>query len=154
MNGKEVKAAIERLRSQCGGSFGYSLNDVANAFLGESHGMGIASSSKLRDALIALLEQADPDTHVELPKDADGLTWHIGDAIEDGTVLKEIMLAKYGWNFVGVPAIDPSIHRHFRLTVEEVLCEFASEWFAVNGDAGLVAEYANRIRELVRDEQR
>jgi len=149
MTSDEVKAAIERLRSQCDGSFGYSPND---AFLGVSYGMGVVSSSKLRDALIALLEQADPDTHVELPRDVDGLTWHIGDAIEDGTVIKEFMLTKYGWNFMGVPAIDPSIHRHFK-SVEEVLREFASEWSDVDDDTNLVAEYADRLKELIQDER-
>ena len=180
MNGKEVKAAIERLRSQCDGSFGYSLNDVANAFPGESHGMGIASSSKLRDALIALLEQADPETHMELPVDANGEVIHIGDKVDPTKDLRDLTVMGVGtsidsdsdmgvfvcYDDYGYTWYNAMFLRHnHRPTIEEVLYACCNEYHEamllgtcdipcdVPSLSEVINKHAERLREAVRDDE-
>jgi hypothetical protein len=88
---------------------------------------------------------------VRLPKDADGVPWHIGDRTESGQTIQAMGLNKHGWHFVGtVNDIDPSIHRHYHApTVEDVLREFA---LAVCKDEaltirkGVVEEFAAKLR--------
>ena len=65
----------------------------------------------------------DESAWVELPKDADGVPWHVGDRTESGQTIQAMGLNKHGWYFVGtVNDIDPRIHRHHHApTVEDVL---------------------------------
>lgn len=89
---------------------------------------------------------------VRLPKDADGVTWNIGDRTESGQVVYKLYLDKHGWSFYGlVNDIDPAIHRHHHApTVEDVLREFADivrkervELATISEDT--IAEYAKRL---------
>lgn len=177
MNSEEIKATIERLRSQYDKGFGHSLDDVACAFLGESYGMSVALSSKFRDALIALLKQADPDTHMELPMDADGEPIHIGDELEGsasvtegerGTVhgFERNVKGAYEW-------IDASHVRHAckwwrhyqKPTVESVLYECCSEYHNamimgtcdipcdVPALSEVINKHAAKMRELMSDDK-
>lgn len=74
MTHNEIVSAFERLRAL--GANGHMTEDeiVGAAF-------GIDNNYKIRDRLIDLLEQADPDTHIELPLDADGIPLHVGDEV-------------------------------------------------------------------------
>ena len=108
----------------------------------EAYGNGVMSVP------IALDESA----WVELPKDADGVPWHIGDRTESGQTIQAMGLNKHGWHFVGtVNDIDPSIHRHYHApTVEDVLREFANEVYAdadneIRDRDFLCAKYAKRL---------
>ena len=103
----------------------------------------------------------DTDGLVELPKDADGEVWHIGDRTESGQTIKSMGLSKHGWHFVGtVNEIDPAIHRHYQPpTVEDLLREFARVGIHIAAKHGIkageidfyadeeaIAEYAAKLR--------
>lgn len=64
--------------------------------------------------------------YVELPKDADGVPWHIGDRTESGQTVEAMSLNRKGWCFIGtVNEIDPSIHRHYQPDTWEKIIEDA-----------------------------
>jgi hypothetical protein len=172
MTSKEIRAAIGRLRSQHDDSFGYSLSDVADALLGESHGMGVASSSKLRDAIISLLEQADPESCVELPMDANGVPIRIGDEMDFSEGVRGLTVLGIGTSDahdgdMGVFVLDDDGYtwfnarflRHHRPTVKEVLRMFLAE----SEDAmrkgydevpdPIYVRYADKMRKAVEEER-
>ena len=70
MTHEEINAAIERLKVLPEKNI-YTCTDVVNAIC--THGWV--------DTLIGLLQQADPDTHMGVPVDADGVTIHVGDEV-------------------------------------------------------------------------
>lgn len=62
--------------------------------------------------------------YIELPKDADGVPWNVGDRDEDGNEVFELVLNSDGWYLVnGTKWVDKadSIHHYHTLTVEDVL---------------------------------
>lgn len=88
---------------------------------------------------------------VRLPKDADGVPWHIGDRTESGQTIEAMGLNKHGWCFIGtVNEIDPSIHRHYHApTIEDVLHELidkAQALSCIDDEDELVADFAKRLR--------
>ena len=95
-------------------------------------------------------------THVELPKDADGVPWHIGDVTENGQTVSAMGLNKHGWHFVGtVNDIDPAIHRHHHPDTWERIIEDAIDavddvWADERHDA-LVASLVARCKALAGD---
>ena len=68
MTHEEVKAAIERLEVLPEKHI-YTCTDVVNAIC----------THNWVDTLIGILQQSDPDTHMELPRDTDGEVIHVGD---------------------------------------------------------------------------
>lgn len=120
-----------------------------------------AENRRLADSIRISLTQADEppraaESHdgwvewVELPRDADGVPWHIGDRTESGQTIEAMGLNRYGWHFVGtVNEIDPAIHRHCHtLTVKDVLREFADGIEGQNDEFRELAleDYAKRLR--------
>ena len=104
------------------------------------------------DKLIDDIEQELADRYIELPVDADGVPWHIGDVVDGHGVVRSMDLNRHGWSFLGLTAIDPAIHRHAKpRTLEDVLREFAQGVNGQNADfADLAAKkYADEIRELL-----
>lgn len=77
----------------------------------------------------AIADRIDAEL-VELPKDADGVPWRIGDRTESGQTIQAMGLNKHGWYFLNTGnEIDPTKHRHYHEpTVEDVLFEFAQFW--------------------------
>ena len=106
---------------------------------------------KIADAIEAEIAER----YMELPVDADGVPWHIGDAIKDHGKLHRMSLDKYGWAFEGSTAIDPRLHRHVNpRTIEDVLKAFFHD--ALDADTfctvrldDVLAKYADEIRELM-----
>ena len=164
MTHEEVKAAIERLRSMKTADRDFIV-DVCRAFLGDCEVTG----DELHYTLIELLEQADPDTYMELPISADGVPIHIGDE-----------LCGYGYPNGGVHCYaivnertilvqgDPSAYKdwllwdaancrhHHKPTVEDVLRDFVNRVMSYNededdGDA-IISDYAAKLRELMADD--
>ena len=162
MTSEEVKAAIERLQGMRTADRDLVFA-VCRAFFDGSEVTG----DELHYALIELLEQADPDTHIELPKDADGEPIHLSDEVEsdsheDGRVIgieyREDGLVRIGvrpheWD---VPTWrDPAVYRHCRYhepTVESVLHEFVKVWIEADSEGDVFAEYAAKLREVMADE--
>lgn len=160
MTHEEIEAAIERLRGMKISSRDFII-DVCRAFIG-----GEVTGDELHYTLIELLEQADPDTHMLLPVDADGMPIHVGDVMcdEDGKPFEidEMMTSKTnGWELFGggygdgFSAYDPATCRHYhKPTVSEILDEL--EGLRGTGDYESVvmraAELAGMLRELMDDD--
>ena len=129
---------------------------------GEAH--AFSSSKAYYDAIggcIAEIEREVSERFVELPVDAEGVPWHIGDVTENGNTVNAICLDSHGYHFSNtINDVDPSIHVHYKpRTVEDVLHDFWEEWESNPTDAewGVRLErlreseskYAAEIRELM-----
>jgi len=75
MTGEEIRAAIDGLST-----IGNDLYDIAHAF-DTSDERGRINVDDFRTKLIDLLRQANPETHMWVPMDADGVPIHIGDEL-------------------------------------------------------------------------
>ena len=161
MTSEEITATIERLNKL--GFTGLTGTQVSVSF------MNCLSwqTPEFRDKLIELLEQADPDTHMELPRDADGVPWHVDDVIDQSTIFdKGCSLSPI--DVVGVSETDvffwrtsgdiecrkaDELRHYHEPTVSEILDEL--EGLRGTGDYESVvmraAELAGMLRELMAD---
>jgi hypothetical protein len=154
MTSEEIKAAIERLRKLSHGCRIYTATEVVNAI----------TDGSWVDDLIDLLGQADPDTHMELPKDVDGEAIHIGDILDgDRPFLPATVVGYHEEQGCMLPivandgefGVNPYDVRHYaHASVESVLREYAEIVRYVRDDDvdSVVNECASRIRELMQDE--
>lgn len=102
----------------------------------------------------AVLKEPEGFGLTALPKDADGVPWHIGDRDENGNIVMAIKLATDGfWINVGCIYRPAGRARHYHApTVEDVLREFAQECltYATNVDdhevVDAIAEYATKLQ--------
>lgn len=133
----------------------------------------------ISDELRALTDNCNKEMEelgfVRLPVDADGEIIHVGDKLDgynETTVVKWLTLDKDGWsmtlcreNGMGKPFtawFNFSRFTHHKATVEDVLREFTDtilEWAGKSGTVAEVgtwsdvaAEYADKLREVLRDE--
>lgn len=158
MTHEEIASAVERLRKISHGA--YNALEVVEAVIPDGSWM---------DGLTALLQQADPDTHMEVPVDADGVPIHIGDELcgygcPDGGVYcmaingdDVIFVAGVGMSYKDMLLWSPKECRHYhKPTIEDVLRDFVNRVMSYNededdGDA-IISDYANRLRKLMTDE--
>ena len=158
MTSEEIKATIKRLDALVRDRDNMPLvHDVADAFVG-SDGYG------LRNMLIDLLRQADPDTHMELPRDADGMPIHIGEEMEGadvitngqrGTVHGFVRNAKGEYEWISDHQVRHKCkwwRRYSKPTVEDVLREFGDEVRMCCDTEDTIAEYATKLREMMQDD--
>ena len=162
----EIEAAIERLRELgCDGRITTS-NIIDAVFDGNNY--------KVRDTLIELLEQADPDTHVELPKDADGVPIHFGDELTNPHHAESFTVDAIGGNS-GVGSVPHVVyfrssggnlrfhyatqchHYHKPPTIEGLLTEFSEYVLRSGHQWGLnapkaIAAFAEKLREVMADD--
>lgn len=106
---------------------------------------------------------------VQLPVDADGEVVHIGDEVEElntrvvgrarGEVVR-VVFSKHGTSVridTGLSYVDLNPwnvhHSCHKPTVEDILQEFGDEAAMDCSSKETIIEFANRIREAVRDEQ-
>ncbi len=158
MTHEEIEAAIERLEKHS--KEDHSVHAVLCRLM-DSRGW---LTSELRGTFISLLRQADPDTHMELPKDADGEYIHIGDELVSNHSKKKIVVTRlqysreHAWMVGGADKDDlseyglyaPCETRHYhKPTVEDVLREFVNEWVEADSEGDIFAEYAAKIREVM-----
>lgn len=166
----DTRERIERLRAHCNSTY-----DVMMAFMGwDTVSPSQDYCGNFKSALIDLLERSDPDTHMELPVDVDGVPIHVGDEMERGSThgrVVALMLSNYPkkWNggrlHWGVQlegeqaptALDNRFHHYHKPTVEDVLTEFADRVCNSGHQWGLdaadtIAEYAKRLRLAEVDE--
>ena len=161
MTHEEIEATIGRIQ-ECGEDGDKNAARAVIAFMdGEHH-------REFQDKLISLLRQADPETHIELPVDADGVPIHIGDELIPDRGNKKIVVTrlkysrKHAWMIGGANRDDlseydlyaPDETRHYRKqTVVELLSEFGKicqDGYDI-GDS--IHEYADKIRELMGSDQ-
>lgn len=104
------------------------------------------------------IESEVAERFIELPVDAEGVPWHVGDVTENGNVVRAITFDRIGAHFTGtVNDIDPSIHTHFEpRTIEDALRDLVDDALGGTGRdpllkdwSALVARYADEIRELI-----
>lgn len=150
MTGNEIRATIERLR-ELGEDGRITTSNIVDAvFDGNNY--------KVRDTLVAILEQADPDTHMELPKDADGMPIHVGDEMQwrDGEVFDVVAIGDNAVFFdddEGYEYSTPDCVRHYHApTVEELLFEFGKICQDGYDIGNNIHEYATKLRELMSDD--
>jgi len=175
MTSEEIKATIGRLR-ECDN---HTLPTIFDAFTCSLLGNHWCNNDVI-EAIVALLEQADPETHMELPKDADGAPIRIGEevcgynhpnggvycyAIVNPCVIAVGDMADYGnskgwelWNTLDV--------RHYHMpTVEEVLYACCNEYHEamllgtcdipcdVPSLSEVISKYAEKLREAMQGDQ-
>lgn len=104
-------------------------------------------------------------THIELPKDADGVPIHIGDVLTDDAEFKSegnvecLMLDKDGWyvwfSKGWTPVRIHKWHHYHNPTVENVLRDFAyccEEGATEQSIDEVIAEYAKKLRLMNGEE--
>lgn len=165
MTSEEIKAAIERLGKYCNSTY-----EVMLAFMNYDYGNSADyGCTEFKGVLVDLLKQADPDTHIKLPLDADGVPIRVGDevcgynhpnggvychAIVNPCVIAVGEMLDYsngkGWQLWNT--LD--VHHYHEPTVSEILDEL--EGLRGTGDYESVvtraAELAGMLRELLADE--
>mgnify|MGYP006874814270 CR=1 FL=1 len=79
---------------------------------------------------LAVAADEDRDGWVELPKDADGVPWHVGDVNENGRTITTMCLTAHGWHFSNIQNdINPSLHRHHQPDTWERIIEDALDGY-------------------------
>jgi hypothetical protein len=165
---EEIASTIERLRELGGDGRLTSSNIVDAVFDGNNY--------KVRDTLIAILEQADPYSHIELPKDADGVPIHIGDEMDCGEHFGVQEVEGFIHGAVAFTVCDPQparictrpahmTHHYHKPTIEDVLVDYHKECQLHASELGFVtdegkekawrdiaATFAERLREVMADE--
>lgn len=137
--------------------------DVAGTF--GFHTEWLDSWYKAFDAACDAIEREIAERYVELPVDADGVPWHIGDMVEGHGKVQSLDLNCHGWAFFGVEnAIDPAIHRHAKpRTVEDAARDFVNSVVTFKGSRDGIPivgiddslwrdyfpEFADELRELM-----
>lgn len=166
MTSEEIRETIERLKAMPRDNI---LNNwgVVTGFMNVPMD-GSFSTFELREKLIDLLEMADPETHVELPVDADGVPIRIGDEMDFSEGVRGLTVLGIGTSDahdgdMGVFVLDDDgytwfnarfLHHH-RPTVKEVLRMFLAE----SEDAmrkgydevpdPIYVRYADKLREIL-----
>jgi hypothetical protein len=170
MKHEQIESAIERLRKISYGARKYNALEAVEAVIPDGSWV---------DGLIDLLEQADPDTHMELPVDADGVPIHFGDELTDPHHAGNFTVEAIGGNNGFIPHVvyfrgnggnlrfyyTNQCHHYYSPTVEDVLRQFADVGirigakhgikageFTFTADEDAVAEYAAKLREVMADD--
>lgn len=158
MTHEEIAGAIERLKVLPEKNI-YTCTDVINAIC----------THNWVDTLVGILQQADPDTHMEVPVDAGGVPIHIGDELcgygyPNGGVYcmaingaDVIFVASVGMSYKDMLLWSPKDCRHYhKPTVEDVLRDFVNRVMSYNededdGDA-IISDYAAKLREVINSD--
>jgi hypothetical protein len=163
MTHEEIEATIERLKSMDDSPYNgkYESGHILIEFMHSA----LSTNAEFRDRLINLLRQADPDTHMELPVDADGNPIHVGDKMDCGERFGVQEVDGFVHGAVAFTVFDPQPARictcpahmthHHKSTVEDLLIELSNISFDVVEDdefKELIAEYAKKIREVMADD--
>ena len=150
MTSDEIKAAIDRLQV-------LTDTDIVTALTGEYSW----TDKRTREHLIDLLRQADPDSHMILPEDADGVPIHEGDTMEfdSGKRVEVEAVSRGGFFYYTYDGeakwTDATNKRHYhKPTVEDVLTEMANEVYddavnTVRDRDAIVARYTAKLREVM-----
>ena len=174
MTHEQIEAAIERLSILDDDNRRYSMRDVVRALIGED-----SAPIRLSHTIAYLLQQADPDTHVELPRDTDGVPIHIGDEMDFCDGVRGLTVIGIGTSSandsdMGVFVRDDDgymwynarfLHHHRAPTVEDVLVDYYKECRLHASELGFVTDegkekawrdiattFAAKLREVMQDD--
>ena len=150
--------SVDKLRGYCDKLARVDDNCVSAEYVAERCAIDVRG---MADAI----EREVAERYMELPVDADGVPWHIGDMVEGHGKVHSLDLNRHGWSFFGVEnAIDPAIHRHAKpRTVEDAARDFVNSVVTLKGHRDGIPvvgiddslwrdyfpEYADELRELV-----
>lgn len=160
MTHEEIEAAIKRL-SELEEKKSYLARDVMRALIGRDFPDLYGNIGTLK----ALLRQADPDTHMLLPVDANGEPIHVGDKMRwrDGetfevNAISSTTLYYYDETSGRMEWAQAADKYHYhKPTVKDVLRVFARTvapeivWDDEMHDE-LLGKYADRLREVMADD--
>lgn len=158
MTHEEIQDAIEQLR-ELGGDGRLTSSNIIDVFSGNTY--------KVRDTLVDILRQADPDTHMIQPVDADGEPINIGDEMDFSEGVRGLTVIGVGISSVndsdmGVFVRDDDgytwfnarfLHHHHTTTVEDVLREYGDEVRRCCDTEDTITEYAAKLREVMADDE-
>jgi len=159
MTSEEIKATIGRLR-ECDNR---TLPTIFDAFTCSLLGNHWCNNDVI-EAIVALLEQADPETHMLVPRDADDMPIHIGDEMEGAdaitngqrcTVRGFELNNKGEWEWISDHQVRHKCRwwrRYLKPTVEDMLREFGDEVRMCCDTEGTIAEYAAKLREVMNND--
>ena len=170
----KIQETIERLKAlDLDGDSNEKISAICSVFYKPNCGWTLGECKRLRGVLVGMLEQLDPDEWsdsylaevglVRLPKDANGEYIHIGDTIRlNDTTPRVFSLALYddGWRvgFVGehghCSCLPKDVAHYHKPTVEELLFEFGKICQDGYDIGNSIHEYAEKIREVIVDDQR
>jgi len=150
MTQEETKTLVKKLRERSSAIRTYTTEEIMRA---------IFDGPCPKDLVMRILEEANPDTHVELPKDADGMAIHVGDelyAYDRKCKCVELQLQRdNSWvvettrNTFTDETLD-DVRHHRMLTIEETLSEFGAKWNELDSEE-LITDYAEKIKEIVEE---
>lgn len=136
------------------------MDELIHELRSYAHQRLFDGSEKYDQHILFLADQIEEEmaNYVELPKDADGETIHIGDRVEDNERVARIVLTDGSWEpSVYIEKLPNVLHEYFcneishyhKPTVEDVLEEFFGKANLPDGTqtrAELIAEYAPKLR--------
>lgn len=119
-------------------------------------------TAKACDVLIDEIEREIAECYIPLPVDADGVPWTQDDDVFVDSMGSVYRLHRLAWN-PGVKQwhlLDQNNRSFFakgcrhvkERTIEDVLTDFGEEWLDATDSNGLLAKYADELRELVGGE--
>ena len=96
------------------------------------------------------IEREVAEKYMELPVDADGVPWHVGEVTENGNRINAMTVDRVGWHFTDtLNDIDPSIHTHYRpRNIEDVLRDVRNMQSDDDGEDALIAFYVDELRKM------
>ena len=133
---ESIKKLRKKLEEDTAGDFVFTTYP-------EQHGFRAGATIENYEAIADEIEREVAERYMELPLDAGGVPWHLGDVTENGNTVRGLRFDQHGWHFFGtVNDIDPSIHRHHHApTVEDVLYESLKHFGAVEERTPEVEEW-------------
>ena len=165
-----IQKTIENLKALAlDGDSHENLSAICSVLYKPEFGWTIGACSTLRDGLVGMLEQLDPDEWADeyldevglmrLPKDADGIPIHVGDEMLDFEHNRVTVMWVYPGGYMYfenddyMAVVSPHLHHHYHApTIEEVLRELVDEVQRCCDTENTIAEYAAKLRELMADE--
>lgn len=102
----------------------------------------IAGETLILTRIADNIEKCVSNRYIELPVDADGVPWHVGDMTENKNIVNGITFDEHGAHFTNtLNDIDPSIHTHFVVrTVEDVLLDFRDDFIDLESAIAEITE--------------
>ena len=98
------------------------------------------------------IEREIAEKYIQLPVDAEGVHWHLGDTTENGNRINGMAFDMHGWYFTNtLNDIDPSIHYHVKpRTIEDVLYECFHDcmYKYPTGIEAIISKYADELRSM------
>lgn len=173
---EKIQETINQLKAiSLVGSSHENLNAICSVLYKPDYGWTIGACSMLRDVLVGMLEQLDPDEWsdeylaecglMRLPVDADGEYIHLGDEMDFSEGVRGLTVIGVGTSSVndsdmgafirdddGYTWFNARFLRHHKPTIEDVLREMIDEVQRCCDTEDTIAEYAAKLREVINND--